>query len=52
MVFTGMTPEQIDLAANQLRAKSQELISIRTRVNGLVAEAASKFGLPLGMVTW
>lgn len=41
MVFTGMTPDQIDVAANQLRAQSKEVQSVRSRVTALVNEASS-----------
>lgn len=41
MAFEGMTPDQIDVAASQLRAQARELTSVRSRVDGLVREASA-----------
>jgi len=41
MVFSGMSPDQIDAAANQLRIQANELESIRSRVTSLVNEASA-----------
>jgi len=40
MAFSGMTPDQIDAAASQLRAQAQELQSVSSKVTSLVDEAA------------
>ena len=41
MVFSGMSPGQIDVAVTQLRAQAKELVSVRSRVTGLVNEAVA-----------
>jgi len=43
MTFSGMTPDQIDAAANQLRTQAQELQSISSRVTNLVNQAVKNW---------
>ena len=43
MAFSGMSPDQIDSAASQLRTQAQELQYISTRVSSLIDQAAKNW---------
>jgi len=43
MTFSGMTPDQIDLASGQLRTQARELQTIRAQVTRLMNDAAANW---------